>query len=142
MMPSKPESGQVTLFGIGLVVVLVFVGGVSLDLWRVLGTQRALSEMADGAAAAGGNGIDTSAIWSGGDPVLDPELAEALAYENLAAQTDREGFVGARIDASSGEQIVVVVNGEVDLVLLDMFGRVPPIEIQVTATARPARGGI
>ncbi len=141
MSDRRSESGQVTLFGIGLVVLLLFVGGVSLDLWRVLSTQRALQELADGAAAAGANGIDTASVWSAADLVLDQPVAEQLAAANLGAQSDRPGLLAASIDASDPTVMVVTVEGEVDLVLLDLFSPAEPISIEVRATARPARGG-
>ena len=47
------EHGMITLWILGLVLVLFAVGGISLDLWRVFGDRRELVSMADAAAAAG-----------------------------------------------------------------------------------------
>lgn len=85
-----------TLFGLGLSVMLLFVGGFSLDLWRAHSERRSLAELADAAAAAGANGIDTSVYRDSGELVLDPLLAEALAWESIVGQADQRALVGVR----------------------------------------------
>ena len=72
---SSGQRGQVTLLGLGLVVVVVFVGGMALDLARAFSERRALAEMADAAAAAGANGIDVVSYRQSGELSLDPALA-------------------------------------------------------------------
>ena len=136
----RHERGTMTLLGIGLSTMLVFVGGFSLDLWRAHGERRALAELADAAAAAGANGIDTTVYRSSGELVLDPTLAEQLAWESIAGQADQRSLVGTPLVSSSIDRVVVQVEGEVEMTLLRIFSGGEPFSIQVTAEAVPVRG--
>ena len=134
------ERGQVTLFGIGLVVVLLFVGGLSLDLWRVFSERRALAEVADAAAAAGADGIDVAAYRDEGVFRLDPTLAEALAVESIGWQAEVRSMVGVPTVTATTEVVVVEVRGEVEMTMLRIFTFGEPFEVRVQAEAAPRRG--
>ena len=134
------ERGTMTLLGIGLSAMLLFVGGFSLDLWRAHSERRALAELADAAAAAGANGIDTSIYRSSGELVLDPSLAELLAWESIVGQADQRSLLGTPSVSATTDVVVVRVEGEVEMTLLRMFSGGEPFLIQVTAEAVPVRG--
>jgi hypothetical protein len=136
----RAERGSLTLFGLGLVTLLLFVGGFSLDLWRAHSERRALAELADAAAAAGANAIDEAAYRSDGSLVLDPLVAEAWAWQSIAGQADQRALVGTPLVVASPEVIVVQVEGEVEMTLLQIFAGGEPFAITVTAEAAPARG--
>ena len=136
----RHERGTMTLLGIGLSTMLLFVGGFSLDLWRAHSERRALAELADAAAAAGANGIDTTAYRSSGELVLDPTLAEQLAWESIVGQADQRSLVGTPLVSSNIDRVVVQVEGEVGMTLLRIFSGGEPFSIQVTAEAVPVRG--
>ena len=136
----RKERGTVTLLGIGLATLLLFVGGFSVDLWRAHSERRALAELADAAAAAGANGIDTDRYRATGELALDPALAEALAWESIVGQPDQRALVGFPTVAASAEVVVVQVEGEVEMTLLRLFSGGEPFSIEVTAEAVPARG--
>lgn len=136
----RGERGTLTLLGIGLSAMLLFVGGFSLDLWRAHSERRGLAEMADAAAAAGANGIDTAAYRESGELILDPALAESLAWESLASQTDRRALVGTPQVGATADVVVVQVEGEVEMTLLRIFSGGEPFTIEVTAEAVPVRG--
>lgn len=129
-----------TLLGIGLSTMLLFVGGFSLDLWRAHSERRALAELADAAAAAGANGIDTAVYRTTGELVLDPALAEQLAWESIGAQADQRALVGRPQVAASADVVVVSVEGEVEMTLLRVLSGGEPFTIEVTAEATPVRG--
>lgn len=134
------ERGSMTLFSVGMVIVLLFVGGVSIDLWRAFGERRALAEMADAAAAAGSNGVDVAHYRDTGIVVLDPQLAEQYAWESLSAQVDRASLHGVPSVAASADGVTVEVYGTVELSLLGLLAPGEPLEITVTADALPRRG--
>ena len=117
-----------TLLGIGLSAMLLFVGGFSLDLWRAHSERRSLAELADAAAAAGANGIDTAAYRSTGELVLDPGLAEQLAWESIAGQADQRSLVGVPWVVAGADVIVVQVEGEVEMTLGQSFPLNPQIK--------------
>lgn len=134
------ERGSMTLFGLGMVVILLFVGGFSLDLWRAHSERRALAELADAAAAAGANAIDQAAYRTDGSLVLDPALAESYAWESIRSQVDQRALVGTPLVGATAEVIVVQVSGEVEMTLLRILSGGEPFEITVTAEAAPVRG--
>ncbi|MEZ5230254.1 MAG: pilus assembly protein TadG-related protein [Acidimicrobiales bacterium] len=119
----KPECGQVTLFGVGVVMMLLVVGGVSLDLWRVVAQHRALSEVADAAAAAGSNGIDIAHYRSSGDLALDPVLATSYVEWSVSTQDRPSSFRSARVTRVEPGRITVSVSGRVDFSLLSLVAR-------------------
>ncbi len=129
-----------TLLGIGLSAMLLFVGGFSLDLWRAHSERRALAELADAAAAAGANGIDTAVYRQTGELVLDPGMAEQLAWESIAGQVDQRALVGVPLVIAGPDLIQVQVEGEVEMTLLRVLSGGEPFTIEVTAEAAPVRG--
>lgn len=136
----QTERGSITLFGLGLTMMLLFVGGFSLDLWRAHSERRALAEMADAAAAAGANAIDTAAYRIDGSLVLDPALAESYAWASLASQADQRALVGIPQVGATPAVVVVQIKGEVEMTLLRVLSGGEPFEITVTAEATPVRG--
>ncbi len=133
------EEGTVTLWALGLCVMLLFLGGISLDLWRVFSERRVLAGTVDAAAIAGASGIDEEAFRDAGVLRLDPDRAEALAWANLAAQTDDRSLARAAV-AATPEEVTVVATGRVEFTLLSvLMPGEAPFMIQVTATARPGR---
>ncbi len=136
----QPQRGSMTFFGVGMVMVLLFVGGISTDLWRAFGERRALAEMADAAASAGSNGVDMETYRQTGVVLLDPALAEQLAWDSLVNQADRESLSGTPIVVATADGVTVEVHGQVELVLLQIFAPGEPLEITVAAQSAPARG--
>ncbi|MGH9011608.1 MAG: pilus assembly protein TadG-related protein [Acidimicrobiia bacterium] len=137
--PEHGERGSVTLFVLGLCVMMLFVGGISLDLWRAFSERRALASAADAAAVAGASGIDTDVYRTTGKVRLDPSTSEALAWDNLRRQEDIRSLVDATVDATSTD-VTVTATGRVDFTLLRIFlSREDPFRVSVRATAEPKR---
>ena len=65
-MRESRRAGTVTLWVLGLCVVVLFLGGLGLDLWRGIATRRELSAMADAVATAAANGVDEQALRADG----------------------------------------------------------------------------
>lgn len=131
------EDGTVTLWSLGLCIMLLFVGGLSLDLWRVFSERRALAGIVDAAAIAGASGIDEEHFRLTGEIRLEPPRAEELALANLAAQGDDRSLVGAAVSATT-EGVTVQAEGSVQFTLLKVL--MPgggPFTIEVAATATP-----
>lgn len=130
------ERGSVTLWLLGLAVMLLPLGGLTLDLSRSFSERRALAAAADAAALAGAGALDEGRYRSDGTVALDPAKAEVLARRSLATQLDRAGLrsVAVRADA---ESVTVTVTGVVDLTLLRLVDGGAPFTVRVSATARP-----
>lgn len=134
----RGESGSITLWLLGLCVMLLFLGGISLDLWRAYSERRALAGAADAAALAGVQALDVERFRATGQVALDPPVAEALARDALATQPGTAALAGAHVTAGT-EQVTVTVTGTVDLTLLAvLMADHGPIRLRVTATAHPA----
>ncbi|MDQ3974200.1 MAG: pilus assembly protein TadG-related protein [Actinomycetota bacterium] len=133
------DTGSITVWMLGVCVTLLFLGGISLDLWRVLSERHALAGLVDAAAIAGASGIDEEHFRATGQLQLAPGRAEGLAAANLAAQADKRSLTAWNATAST-EQITVTAAGAVEFTLLKVL--VPdtgPLAIQVRATAPPRR---
>lgn len=132
------EAGWVTVWLLGLAVMLLALGGLSLDLWRVFSERRDLAGAVDAAAAAGVSGIDDDHFRATGELALDPETVEALVADNLAAQTDLRSLTHVAVETSP-QTVSVTAVGTVDLTLTRTLIPLGPLTIRVDATAEPAR---
>jgi Flp pilus assembly protein TadG len=130
------ERGSVTLWALGLCLVLLLLGGISLDLWRAFSERRALAAAADAAALAGASALDVDAYREHGVIRLDPNTAKQRAAESLAHQGDRRAVTGARISADEA-QVTVEVTGRVDFSLLQIVSPDDAFTVTVRAQARP-----
>ena len=106
-------------------VIVLFLGGISLDLWRAFEVRQDLAAMADSAAAAGASQVDVEVFRSSGDVVLDMAAAEATARASIAAQQDAfRVTVDPQItfnDPAMPTQISVVLEGELNFTLLKIL---------------------
>jgi len=129
-------------------MMLLIIGGLSVDLWRVLAEHRDVAGLVDGAATAGATGVDTEAIREDPNaPIrLDPAVARARACDylevhgDLAADCGSPGVGVAIVDAS----ITVRLERDVDLTLLRLVqalsGDTAPISVGTESVATALRG--
>ena len=127
------ESGTITLWVLGLCISLMFLGGLSLDLWRAVAERRQLSSMADSAATAAANGVDVEALRAG-TLRLDPVRARAIALASLDEDTHSSTLDGIDI-AVVGNRVTVTLRDHVRFSLLGIFMGGGHFEIQVHAAA-------
>jgi Flp pilus assembly protein TadG len=129
------ERGTTTLWVLGLCVIVLFLGGLSLDLWRVITVRRSLVAMADAGATAGADGLDPQALRA--DRIaLDPALARAEAGDALRAQSGWSTVDDADVDATPAE-VTVTLQAHVEFTLLGIFVHGDPITVRVSASAAP-----
>ena len=133
---ARRESGTITLWMLGLCLMLFLLGGISLDLWRAFSERRSLAATADAAAVAGASALDEAAYRSTGVVRLEPADARRRARASLADQLDRRALRDARIEASE-DTVMVTVGGSVDFSLLQVVAPGDKFAITVHATARP-----
>jgi len=131
----RDECGTMTLWVLGLCIAVLFLGGLSLDLWRVIAVRRSLVAMADAGATAGANGIDEGALRQGVLRV-DPVLARAHASEALRTQVGWDAVEAADIDVT-GNRVTVTVEAHVGFTLLGIFVHGDPVAVQASASAEP-----
>jgi Flp pilus assembly protein TadG len=134
------ESGTVTLWLLGVCLLLFALGGISVDLWRGFSTRRSLSNTADAAALAGASGIDEDRYRAEGVVQLDPVVAEARARAHVSRQLDAGALRAVDVHADT-DAVTVVVRGELGFTLLGVLDPEGDLPVRVTATATPRRTG-
>ena len=121
-----------------LAIMLLPMGGLSLDLWHGIAVQRSLQAAADDAATAGASGIDVQYYRDTGCLVLDPAAAVPLAQANLASQAGLGPLAAVDISVSpGGQQISVVLEEDVHLTLLSLVEGDRPLVVAATAWSSP-----
>lgn len=125
------ERGSITIWLLGLVLVLFGLGGAVLDLWRVLGARAELVLLADSAVIAATSAVDEAALRSDGSVMLVAVDARRRAEAVLAADPPARSLV--EVD---GAVATVTAETEVPLTLLGLL--VPddrPVTVRVASTA-------
>jgi Flp pilus assembly protein TadG len=138
-MTRRDEKGQVVVWMLAVVVVVLFLGGVPVDLWRAFSVERLLSADVDGAALAASSGIDETMFRTsdGRTLQLDPDRARQLASDNLSGQPDAAELVDVQIGAEP-QLVSVAASRPVRFTLLGIFIR-EPLVMHATSTANPRR---
>src|SRR5262249_59829118 len=93
---------------LGLCLMLLLLGGISLALWRAFSERRSLAAAADAAAVAGASALDEAAYRGSGAVRLVPADARRRALASLADQLDRRALRDTRVEATEDEVTVVV----------------------------------
>lgn len=135
----RAERGSVTMWMLGLSLLLLAFGGLAVDYWRALALQRELAAVADSAAVAGASGIDESHYRATGEVVLAPGRTMGL----VARSVDFQGVDLADVEVTfspDNTSVTVVVRGEVELGLLRiLIDEDDPMQVTASATAFPLR---
>ena len=131
------ERGSITFWILGLSIALLFLGGISVDLWRVMSDRRELAVVADSAAAAAASAIDVDHWRNAGEVRLLHDQAAELA-ESVVAQHVVAGELAAPIGvAVAGDTVQVTMTREVELTLLRILSAGDdPLVVRVVSTAR------
>ncbi len=135
-MRQGAERGSITLWLLGIAVLLLPLGGLALDLDRSFSERRALAAAADAAALAGAGALDEARYRVDGTVHLDPVVAEARARRSLDTQLDRAALRSVTVRADA-ESVTVEVVGVVDLTLLRLVTPGEAFTVRVSSTARP-----
>lgn len=121
-----------------IAVMLLPLGGLSVDLWHGIEVQRQLQSAAEDAALAGASGIDVGQYRQNGCLVLDPLVAVPLAEANIASQAGLGPLAGTDIAISDDRrQISVILQQDVHLTLLSWVEGSKPLVVVATASSGP-----
>jgi len=130
-----------------MAMMVLLIGGVSIDLWRVIADHREVSGLADGAAIAGATAIDIAAYEA--DPTRDPTLNPAAATQRVCRYlADHAGITvcpgpALTVDfAPDLSAITVSLQREVELTFLRIVevGGADPIVVYSDAVVELQRG--
>lgn len=131
----RSDRGSVTIWMLGLSMLLLVFGGLALDYWRALALQRELAAVADSAAIAAASGIDEEHYRETGEVVLEPARSQSLAEAAVAWQ----GIDVLSVDVEVIPTAVdVSLTGQVELGLLGVFvDQSEPLTVRASASASP-----
>lgn len=131
----KSDRGSVTIWVLGLSILLLVFGGLSLDYWRALALQRELAAVADSAAIAAASGIDEEVYRATGDVVLNSDRARNLANSAVAWQGIDVEFTQVEVELT---RVSVTLTAVLQLGLLGVFvDQDEPLTVRGTASAIP-----
>jgi Flp pilus assembly protein TadG len=126
---------------VGLAVLLLPLGGVSVDLWHGISVERSLQDAASSAAAAGASGIDATEYRQSGVVDLQPDLVQNLVAANLQHQTDLPAGYRVSLLTVRGGTVTVQLKEELPLTLLRILVPHRTLDLSATATARATPSG-
>ena len=92
---ARDQSGMASLLVLLISVMLLFLGGISLDLWRAFSDRRAVASMADAAAVAGASQVDQDAFRGSCRPPnspASPGCGKVVLKRDLAYNTARDAL--------------------------------------------------
>jgi Flp pilus assembly protein TadG len=126
-----------TLWILGLSVILLLFGGLMVDFWRALALQRELAAIADSASIAAASGIDEEHYRATGQVLIDPARADGLGSAYVGAQDVALSALSVST-AADRSSVTVEVTDHLDLGLIGVFvEQEAPLTIRAEATAVP-----
>jgi Flp pilus assembly protein TadG len=137
LRPRGDDRGFLTIWMLGLCLLLLVLGGVSLDLWRVFSERQALAGVVDSASLAGAAGLNLDAARRG-FVQLDPAAADARARASIDGQVDKGSLVRSSVQIVVGQdrsEVTVTADGQVHLTLLRLLLGDRPVSLHVSSTA-------
>ena len=131
----RSDRGVVTVFVAGITVALLMVAGLVVDGGYVLAARREASNVAESAARAGAQALDTNAARNNANATLDPAAATRAAQAFLVSA----GRVGTVTVAGGTVRVEVTIQQRT--YLLSIAGT-RSITVKGVGEARPVRGVI
>ena len=139
MKRRSDEQGFFTIWTMGLCVMLLAMGGISLDLWRGFSERRELAAITDSAAIAGAAQIDLDAFKTNGTVKLDPVLAKqaALNYLNTEGATAKITYTTPPVITVTDNQITITADTRIELTLMKIFRPGGTLDVTTHSAATP-----
>ncbi|MCI0687773.1 MAG: pilus assembly protein TadG-related protein [Sporichthyaceae bacterium] len=146
--PAGPagERGQMLILLMGLITLILMVLALGWDASNWVIGQRALNNLADGAAIAAANDVDTDVYYESEGTEVRVALDQATATVNsyLGGSSGDTGVEGVRLAApvqfsvaSGTPQVTVTLTAPTPVAFLRFLPVGVPPEMDATATATP-----
>ena len=135
----RGDRGSMTVWAMGLSLLLYAVGFLALDLWSGFSARNQAAAIADSAAIAGATAIDEGA-WRAGELALDTPIAEERAVSTAVTHPAWDASMAVSI-AASPDGVTVSISRIIPFRFIS--GLVPDrvAQITVSAYAEPGVGG-
>lgn len=129
------DHGMITIWVLGMVLVVAVIGAVSIGAWSAFGERRELSGVADQAAQAGATAFDTDWFRTTGERRLDAAVARDRAINILERHDVSFDPTRSVIDTTT-DQVVITLVKDSNAPFLDVLTDGDPVVVAVTAIAR------
>lgn len=135
----RDDRGSITLWALGMSLLLFAVGFLALDLWSGFAARQQAAAIADSSAIAGATALDEAA-WRSGALALEPSTAQARAVGAAVSHPAWDGTMSVSAAATPGG-ITVSISRSIPFRFIGGLvpGRVA--EITVSAYAEPGVTG-
>lgn len=139
MTRSTNEHGFFTIWTMGLCIMLMAVGGMSLDLWRGFSERRELAAITDSAAIAAASQIDLAAFKANGSTKLDPTRAKqvALAYLNEQGAQANITYLNPPVVTVTDDEVNIEASTRIELTLMKFFRPNGDLNVTTRSSAIP-----
>ena len=101
------QSGSMTIWAMGMSMLLFGIGFLALDLWSGFAARQDAATVADAAAIAGATALDETA-WRNGTLALDPATAEKRAATAALRHPAWDPAMTVTVSATTGGVAVTV----------------------------------
>jgi Flp pilus assembly protein TadG len=132
------DRGTIAMYTVLFTPIVLMLAGLLVDGGLAIHARQRAADMAEQAARAGANQIDTDALRATGKPVLDPGRARAAACDLLGGFGTQ--VAASRCDADQ-QQVTVSVQITVKPQILGIVPGLGSFTLTSTETARPVTGG-
>ncbi len=133
------QRGSMTLWAMGMPLLLFAVGFLGLDLWSGFAARQEAAAVADSAAIAGATALDESA-WRSGVVALEPTAAEARALAAAVAHPAWAGNMTVTATATTGG-VTVSVSRTIPFRFIAALVPGQVANVTVSGYAEPTVGG-
>lgn len=124
-----------TLWALGLSLILFGVGFLALDLWNAFSARSEAAGVADSAAIAGATALDELA-WRNGTLALNPDMAQLRATSAALAHPSWDSSMGVSISATPAG-VSVTVTRSIPFQFVDALVPSRVATVSVTGFAEP-----
>jgi Flp pilus assembly protein TadG len=137
MSGRRRDRGTIAMYTVLFTPIVLLLAGLLVDGGLAIHARQRAADMAEQAARAGANQIDTDVLRETGRPVLDPDRARAEACDLLASSGDE--VTASQCDADE-QEVAVTVRISVRPQLLGIIPGFGDFQMTSSATARPVTG--
>ena len=135
----RDDRGTALTWLLGLLLMVLALGGLSVDLWRAFSERRLVAGIVGAAAIAGASGLDEELLRETGEVRLDPTLATQRAADSLTGHSESVESPTIAV-APDGSAITVSATRQVPLTLGRLIHPQGVHEVGAEATSNPRRG--
>lgn len=134
----QDQSGSTTLWMLGMALLVLTMGGLSVDVWQAVSIRAEIAARADAAASAGASGVALEPYRQTGEVVLDEALVRGrirAVIGTVAPGPNEAGQTWGRVDVAPTTLTVTMGTTVTPILLRLLAPGSEPLQVTVTRTA-------